>query len=264
MFEPGDNIATTVAMESAKPGGKPDQPVIEYITELMREAHKRKVPIILGPEATETFYKLGMDKKLPKTWQGRLVTDEGSKAIKDVPKTLEKRKEFFNEEIAQAQRGAPETKMVELQFIAGGGPISYVSERVGDLTNRIYGSPQKYSGRQWAWEATKEKIDKSLHELTSKYGFQREVSENAISNAKFEGIPLAEYQRKVDKALKEYADAHRNLPVYNEVQRLANEAAVAFGEKNFDLTTKNLQILKGYMDEGFESWEKRVYQLDNP
>jgi len=75
MFEPGDNIATTVAMESAKPGGKPDQPVIEYITELMREAHKRKVPIILGPEATETFYKLGMDKKLPKTWQGRLVTD---------------------------------------------------------------------------------------------------------------------------------------------------------------------------------------------
>ena len=41
----------------------------------MREAHKRKVPIILGPEATETFYKLGMDKKLPKTWQGRLVTD---------------------------------------------------------------------------------------------------------------------------------------------------------------------------------------------
>jgi hypothetical protein len=41
----------------------------------MKNAHKRKVPIILGPEATETFYKLGMDKKLPKTWQGRLVTD---------------------------------------------------------------------------------------------------------------------------------------------------------------------------------------------
>jgi len=62
-------------VEAQLPGREYDKATIQYITELMREAHKRKVPIILGPEATETFYKLGMDKKLPKTWQGRLVTD---------------------------------------------------------------------------------------------------------------------------------------------------------------------------------------------
>jgi hypothetical protein len=56
-------------------GGQDTETLTYFITELMKNAHKRKVPIILGPEATETFYKLGMDKKLPKTWQGRLVTD---------------------------------------------------------------------------------------------------------------------------------------------------------------------------------------------
>jgi hypothetical protein len=181
-----------------------------------------------------------------------------------VPKNLDERREFFSKEIAQAQRGAPETKMVELQHVAGGGQISYVSERVGDLIDRIYGTPQQYGGRKWAWEATGEKINKSLHELTSKYGFQREVTENAITHAKYRGISLEAYQGKVDKALKEYADAHRNIPTYNEVQKLANDAAVAFGEKNFDLTIKNLKILRNYMDEGFESWEKRVYSLKTP
>ena len=61
--------------ETQLSGREYDKEIVSYITELMKNAHKRKVPIILGPEATETFYKLGMDKKLPKTWQGRLVTD---------------------------------------------------------------------------------------------------------------------------------------------------------------------------------------------
>ena len=71
-------------------GREYDKATIEYITELMREAHKRKVPIILGPEATETFYKLGMDKKLPKPWQGRLVIDS---EISSSPKINEAAKE---------------------------------------------------------------------------------------------------------------------------------------------------------------------------
>ena len=73
---PPDAIATSIRRESFKPGGNPDQPVIEYITELMREAHKRKVPIILGPEATETFNKLNMGKKLPRSWLDRLIKNE--------------------------------------------------------------------------------------------------------------------------------------------------------------------------------------------
>ena len=63
------------------PGGDPrfemlDKEKVQYITELMREAHKRKVPIILGPEATETFNKLNMGKKLPRSWLDRLIKNE--------------------------------------------------------------------------------------------------------------------------------------------------------------------------------------------
>ena len=85
------------------PGGDPrfemlDKEKVQYITELMREAHKRKVPIILGPEATETFYKLGMDKKLPKTWQGRLVVDiPGGRGLYDQRTMIGG--EFMSEEI---------------------------------------------------------------------------------------------------------------------------------------------------------------------
>ena len=188
-------------------------------------------------------------------------TTHAGKWKPSAPKNLDERKEFFNKEIAQAQRGVPETKMVELQHVAGGGPISHVSESVGDLIDRIYGTPQKHGGRGWAWEATREKINRSLATLEDAYGFKRWVSENATANAKAQGISIAQYKKGVDRALKEYADAHRNIPTYNKVQKLANDAAVAFGEKNFDLTIKNLKILRNYMDEGFESWEKRVYSL---
>ena len=62
-------------VEAQLPGREYDKATIQYITELMREAHKRKVPIILGPEATATFHNLNMEKKLPKAWLGRLVVD---------------------------------------------------------------------------------------------------------------------------------------------------------------------------------------------
>lgn len=102
---PPDAIATSIRRESFKPGGNPDKPVIEYISELMREAHKRKVPIILGPEATETFYKLGMDKKLPKSWQGRLVTDkvatESIEVTTKFSKGLESEIDYYTDAISE-------------------------------------------------------------------------------------------------------------------------------------------------------------------
>ena len=64
-------------VEAQLPGREYDKATVQYITELMREAHKRKVPIILGPKATETFEFLGMDNKLPKAWLGRLVKNSG-------------------------------------------------------------------------------------------------------------------------------------------------------------------------------------------
>ena len=56
-------------VEAQLPGREYDKATIQYITELMREAHKRKVPIILGPEATATFHNLNMEKKITKIYR---------------------------------------------------------------------------------------------------------------------------------------------------------------------------------------------------
>ena len=45
-------------------------------------------------------------------------------------------------------------------------------------------------------------------------------------------------------ALKRYADAHRALKVFNEPQRLARDAAVALGERDFRKATRLLEQLK--------------------
>ena len=245
----------------------PQHPISKYKRELQdfgakigiwKSVSKTQLKEMVAPGKKYEF-KRGDKYYVFDSWKPLMKKAQVSKP--SAPKNLDERKEFFNKEIAQAQRGVPETKMVELQHVAGGGPISHVSESVGDLIDRIYGTPQKHGGRGWAWEATHEKINRSLATLEDAYGFKRWVSENATANAKAQGISIEQYKKGVDRALKEYADAHRNIPTYNKVQKLANDAAVAFGEKNFDLTIKNLKILRNYMDEGFESWEKRVYSL---
>jgi hypothetical protein len=113
MFEdfPGDkdmsflNWASEKSIERAETLGRnnPSQPAIEYITELMREAHKRKVPIILGPEATETFHNLNMEKKLPKAWLGRLVVDSDQIFFHGGPTKLKELKEGVLFSVSGAQ-----------------------------------------------------------------------------------------------------------------------------------------------------------------
>ena len=188
----------------------------------------------------------------------RTVGEE--KPTEKPPQDLEKRQIFFSENIAEVQRGRAETAMEQLQMKAGGGQLSYVVEPLGDIIHRIYGNRGKL--RRHAWSATKEKIDKVLSSLKSGYRFGKEVNENSIVNAKNKKISIEEYQKQVDSKMKEYIDAHKELPVYNEVQKLVQDAVIAFGNKNYNKTIKNLETLKKYMGKGFESWEKRIYEVE--
>ena len=90
-------------VEAQLPGREYDKATIQYITELMREAHKRKVPIILGPEATETFHNLNMEKKLPKAWLGRLVVDSDQIFFHGGPTKLKELKEGVLFSVSGAQ-----------------------------------------------------------------------------------------------------------------------------------------------------------------
>lgn len=199
----------------------------------------------------------------PRDYHGRFsgsggdVNDEGALAADQVAANREnesrdyqKEKELINAlpqvvkdkfaELADLQRGKPEDAMLKVQYAMGGGVLNPVVEHVGDLTNRMTGDI-KYGESGYGY--VKEKLDKTIHALDHPYGFEREFNDNIVNNAEYHKVPVEELLAKLDAKLKVYADAHRALPVYNEVQRLARDAAVAVGEKRFRLASSLLHQL---------------------
>lgn len=133
--------------------------------------------------------------------------------------------------LANAQRGEPEVAMLKVQMVMGGGVLNPVVEHVGDLTHRMT-NDVKYG--ESGYEYVREKIDKMIRTLDHPYGFEREMSENIKNNAEYgKKYTPGEYASRVNAALDRYAAAHRALPAYNIVQKLARNAAVAVGERRF-------------------------------
>ena len=134
------------------------------------------------------------------------------------------------------QRNVPERAMLQAQTALGGGVLSPTIEHIGDLTNRM--TPKHSLG--FAYESTIEKAQKYLASLKSGYGFRREHDQNIKSNANYNKVPYEEYKANVDAALLNYANAHRALAVYNPLQQLARDTAVALGEQRFEDAAKLL------------------------
>lgn len=137
------------------------------------------------------------------------------------------------------QRGEPEQAMVNAQDVMIGNPLSPVIEHVGDLTHRM--SPKHNIA--FAFEETRGKAENQLRTLRSKYGFARDVQESLERTANYRGIPLEELTSNVDAALERYAAAHERLEVHTEAQRLARDAAVALGRKDFEGAAQCLEEL---------------------
>jgi hypothetical protein len=146
--------------------------------------------------------------------------------------------------LGEKQRGRPESIMVKAQFILGGGVLNVAIEHAGDLTNRM--SPQH--GLDWGYDATLEKTEKVLSYLTSGYGFRREFNENMNETAKYDQIDLDVQLTNVKNILKQYAIEHSGLPVYNDIQTLARDAAVALGETKFEHAAELLKSLYSKID----------------
>lgn len=168
-------------------------------------------------------------------------------------------------ELADIQRGAPEVAMTKAQFDLGGGVLGYALEHTGDLTHRM----AEYGGR-FGDEYVKPKIDRIFNLLTNDYGFEKEVKENLLSNIKYQfqtekpNISLKEYEKqyreKVSKSLKKYADEHKKVPVYNDMQLAGREAAIAMGEGRYDDALENIYIIKKAIDEG--NYSERSLEFD--
>jgi len=159
---------------------------------------------------------------------------------------------MFND-LAYAQRGAPEEAMIGVQMAMGGGVLNPVVEHAGDLTHRMAQRPSFYKG---GFEWVKQKVDKVHRWLHESYGFEREMGENIANNARSRNIPPQEYKRFIDLKLAKYAEEHSKLPVYNEAQQTARDLAVAIGKQDWNLARQLVTKLKSHTDKGAKYWEK--------
>jgi hypothetical protein len=95
----------------------------------------------------------------------------------------------------------------------------------------------------------KNKLDSVLRSLRSGFGFAREHEQNLAAQAKSKGISIEEHRANVDAALLKYAEAHRELEVFNEVQGWARDAAVALGEQQWDVAEESLAKIQDLMQD---------------
>lgn len=162
-------------------------------------------------------------------------------------------------DIANQQRGSPEKVMLKIQHTMGGGVLNPVVEHTGDLIHRMTKNTLDFG-----YEPMKEKVDRVLKYLSSPYGFKKEMEENIRNNARYKEIDPEQFKDKLEELLEKYAEEHSNLPVYNEAQYLANQAAINIGKEKFNSAIKNLENLKSHLSSK-EEWIdfSSQYQIDN-
>jgi hypothetical protein len=160
--------------------------------------------------------------------------------------------------LADNQRGKPEQAMVSLVRLAGGGVIG-IAEHIGDLTHRM---SEKFDFLKGGLEYVKHKVNYALKTLTNPYGFEREFEENLRSNAKIKNISVNDLKNAVFNALKIYANEHAKLKVYNEPQMWARNAAISFGNRDWDATIDYLKKLKNLCNDP-EKYYTEVSKFEN-
>jgi hypothetical protein len=162
-------------------------------------------------------------------------------------------------DLADMQRGEPEKAMVRAQHHMGGGVLSVAIEHVGDLTHRM---SERYAlGADMGYEYVKPKVQRALSLLRQPYGFEKEVLENYRSNARFRNVDPIAFQQETEALLQEYARQHLKLPVYNDMQEAARDAAVALGEGNYWAARTHLEKLEEVLEQGPEAWAREASKV---
>ena len=191
---------------------------------------------------TKTHELFGMDKSVLDYLRDLFGMEqpEPEKSNESLLYDATTRAELF-QELADQQRGTPEILMVEAQKVLGGGVLNSAIEHTGDLTHRIADKYDFFGG--YGYDVGN-KVDRVLRSLRSGYGFEKEFRENLRSNSRASGIPEERLRDLATEALQRYADAHKELRVYNEPQKWARDAAVALGEQRFSDAEKHLSKLQ--------------------
>jgi hypothetical protein len=144
------------------------------------------------------------------------------------------------DQVANMQRGRPESTMRQAQREIGSGLYPNSLEHVGDLTHRI-----NERGGHLGTELVAPKVNSQLEHLTRRYGYEREMLEQVADNQQY-NRPDIDRIREIGA---EYADAHRAIPVINRPTDLGRMAAVNLGQMQFGSVIENLTGLKELIDD---------------
>jgi hypothetical protein len=164
---------------------------------------------------------------------------------KPIANVDERNKAFEN--LAKSQRGAPEIAMVraqdalynlkdpskagqEYQQYESSGMYSNLLEHVGDITHRMSEMPDMQPNL--GIELVTPKVMRSIERLR-----------NPIDLKNMSKIP------SIPETVK-YSEEHSKLEVFNEMQMLARDSAVAIGNKDFDTARINLQKIADAIADG--------------
>lgn len=206
-----------------------------------------------GPVQFSTSLASEVPEQIPGT--DTAIPEESGLITENAPQATIEQMRRMNSELADAQRGEPESAMLRVQKWVGdfwpknvGRTISWALEHGGDLTHRMAQSPEFFRG---GYEWVGEKVDKLLHALRNPVHVEKEVA--AYNN--LEPSKKAE----LGKLLRDYVESHRALPVFNEVQRIARDVAIALGELRFEDANKLLLQLHEQLKDP-SNWEKRALE----
>jgi hypothetical protein len=163
-------------------------------------------------------------------------------------------------EMGQEQRGKPEQAMLDATMYSS-GVMSPVLEHVGDLTHRMTQHLDSPRGAYIGRNEVLSKTEKSLNRLRHEYGFEREHGENLKNNARMREKDYEKFKKKYNEKLKKYSEEHSKLPVYNRVQWLGRESAVAVGDSKFEKAIEYLDELNTLAKDE-QGWEKMAREYD--
>jgi hypothetical protein len=151
----------------------------------------------------------------------------------------------WSKSIADAQRDKPETAMVKAQYKIGGGAIPIAIEHAGDILHRTYERININNG-SFGYETVKYKVNLVLKRISdlllNKDEFRREVVSNFANDKKSTGTS-EQHLAEVKRLLKEFGDAHAELPANNELQRRVKALNVALGNLDFNSAHRELKFL---------------------
>jgi len=154
-------------------------------------------------------------------------------------------------ELASLQRKLPEEAMNKVQALQICNLYSYALEHIGDINHRMNEHINSFNGQQGTVLKKIRIVRKDLirpdyysldinSEIVENYKYQKEKHPDTY---RFKDLTINQVERILKDASKEYSIEHSKLKVYNHIQWLARESAMALGVFDFKYAKECLDEL---------------------